>query len=106
MRFKTNKLQKLERNRFSIYTDNFKKCYYCGKTGKMDKHEVYGGANRIRSMQNGLVVPLCRACHSNEMILNKLKIKCQKIYEQEHTREEFIQLIGKNYIQERREGER
>ena len=100
MKYKSNKLRKLENNRFSIYTDNFEKCYYCGKTGKMDKHEVYGGANRIRSMQNGLVVPLCRICHSNIEIIENLKIKCQKIYEKEHTREEFIKIIGRNYIKE------
>lgn len=102
MRKKSNKLRKLEQKRYSIFTNKFNICYYCnspeGRVGKMDLHEVYGGANRIRSIKNGLVVPLCRTCHSNEMIIQDLKKWCQRKYEQEHTREEFISLIGKSYI--------
>ena len=29
MKTKSNKLAKLERERYSIFTDNFNKCYYC-----------------------------------------------------------------------------
>lgn len=101
MRNKTNKLAKLEKNRYSIYTKDMDHCYYCRRySDNLDKHEVYGGSNRIRSIKNGLVVPLCRECHSNEKIITSLRIKCQKIYEKEHSREEFIKLIGKNYIKE------
>ena len=95
---KTNKQKQLEKNRYSIFTTNLNKCYYCGKEGKMDLHEVYGGSNRKRSIKNGLVVPLCRKHHQNEEILNELKIETQKMYEVNHTRDEFIKLIGKSYI--------
>lgn len=98
MKNKTNKLARLEKNRFSIFTDNYNKCYFCGKEGKMDKHEVYGGSNRQRSMKYGLIVPLCRDCHGNEEIISTLRVKCQEIYELNHTREEFIKIIGKSYI--------
>lgn len=37
---KTQKLQKLEKNRFSILTDNLDECYFCGKR-KDDLNEVY-----------------------------------------------------------------
>jgi hypothetical protein len=100
MKQKSNKLAKAERNRYSIYTDDFNHCYYCRKYVTTDKHEVYGGANRLRSIKNGLVVPLCRTCHSNDEIISILKVECQKIYELNHTREEFIKLIGRNYIDE------
>ena len=64
----------------------------------MDLHEVYGGSNRKRSIKNGLVVPLCRICHSNEEIIQYLRIKLQKEFEKTHSREDFIKLIGKSYI--------
>lgn len=97
---KTSKLAKLENNRFSIFTNDFTKCYYCHKQCKTDLHEVYGGSNRITSIKNGLVVPLCRQCHSNENIIMELKAKLQKEYEKNHTRTDFIKIIGKSYIKE------
>jgi hypothetical protein len=95
---RSNKQSKLEKSRFSIFTNNFEKCFYCGKTGKMDLHEVYGGSNRTRSIKNGLVIPLCRMCHSDEEIIKYLRIKLQKEYEKTHTRQDFISLIGKSYL--------
>ena len=73
-------------------------CENCGKNAHLDPHEVYGGRNRKRSILNGFIKLLCRECHSNEEILNQLKIDTQKEYEKTHTREEFIKIIGKNYI--------
>lgn len=98
----SNKQNKLEKNRFSIFTDNFNQCYYCKRkikeNEKFDLHEVYGGSNRLRSIKNGLVVPLCRKCHSNEKVINYLRILIQKEFEKTHTREEFIEITGKSYI--------
>ena len=39
---KTSKLQKLEKNRFSILTNNLEQCYFCGKR-KDDLNEVFNG---------------------------------------------------------------
>lgn len=94
----SSKQKQLEKNRYSIFTTNFNKCYYCGKEGKMDLHEIYGGSNRKRSIENGFVVPLCRICHSNEKIIQYLRIKIQKEYEKNHTREDFIKIFGKSLI--------
>lgn len=100
----SKKQKKLENNRFSIFTTKFDECYYCKRKIKenerLDLHEVYGGSNRTRSIKNGFVVPLCRLCHSNEEIINILRIKLQKEYEKTHGREEFIKIIGKSYIKE------
>jgi PP-loop superfamily ATP-utilizing enzyme len=41
MRKKSTKLAKLEKNRYSIFTDDYKRCYYCKKYAKTDIHEVY-----------------------------------------------------------------
>lgn len=99
---KSNKQNKLEKNRFSIFTNNFSQCYFCKRKikedEKFDLHEVYGGSNRTRSMKYGLVVPLCRICHSNVKIINYLRIKLQKEFEKTHTRDDFIKIIGQSYI--------
>ena len=99
----TNKQKKLEANRYSLLTNDLEHCYICTEQGienipKDDLHEVYNGANRKRSILNGLVVPLCRKHHQNEEILSELKVATQQMYEANHTRDEFIKLIGKSYI--------
>lgn len=98
MRKKSNKLRKKEKNRFSIFTNDFRRCFYCGRYGGIDKHEVYGGANRQASMKYGLVVPLCRNCHETNVVIEDLKVYCQKQFERSHSREDFMKIIGKNYI--------
>lgn len=96
---RTSKQKQLEEKRYSILTKNLDKCYICKKV-KDDIHEIYGGSNRKRSIENGFCVPLCRQCHQNELIIQKLRIIMQKEYEKNHTREEFIKLISKSYIKE------
>lgn len=100
---RTKKQVKLENSRFSIITDDLKHCYICTERGikditKDDLHEVYGGSNRKRSIENGLVVPLCRQCHEDYEIQKFLKRFVQLEYEERHTREEFIKLIGRSYL--------
>ena len=98
MKKKSNKLAKLERQR----DKNLIKsgiCENCGKySQRLDPHEVYGGSNRKRSIKYKFIKLLCRECHSNENIINQLRIDTQKEYEKSHTKEEFIKLIGKSYI--------
>lgn len=95
---KSKKLAKLERQRDKdIVKEGI--CEFCGKYSKrLDPHEIFGGSNRKRSIKNKFVKLLCRKCHSNEKIINQLRIDTQKEYEKTHTRQEFIDLIGKSYI--------
>lgn len=95
---KSSKLAKLERQRDKDIVKSGK-CDYCHKVKKrLDPHEVYGGSNRQISIKNGFVKMLCRECHSNEKIINQLRIDVQKEYEKNHTREDFIKIIGKSYL--------
>ena len=95
---KSNKLAKLERQRDKDIVKSGI-CEYCGQYSKrLDPHEVYGGSNRKRSIKHKFVKLICPKCHSNEVIINQLRIDTQKEFEKEHTREEFIKLIGKSYI--------
>lgn len=95
---KSNKLTKLERQR----DKNLIKsgiCEVCGRYSKqLDPHEIYGGSNRKRSIKHKFVKLLCRKCHDNKEIIKQLRIDTQKEYMKTHTKEEFIDLIGKSYI--------
>lgn len=101
MRNKSSKLAKLERNRKSILTDDLEHCFVC-KRQATDLHEVYSGGSRKASMENDFVCPICRQCHQHITLDYKdnLKLKqlCQKKYEENHTREEFLSIIHKNYL--------
>lgn len=95
---KSSKLAKLERQRDKEIVKSGI-CENCGKFSKrLDPHEVYGGSNRKRSIKYKFVKLLCRECHSNENIINQLRIETQKEYMKTHTEEEFIKLMGKSYI--------
>lgn len=95
---RSSKQAKLERDRDKKVVKSGK-CDVCHKNFKhLDPHEVYGGSNRKRSIEHGFVKMLCRKCHQDEKILKQLKIDVQKEYEKTHTRDEFIRIIGKNYI--------
>lgn len=82
-------------------------CYLCGSAWNIEEHHIFGGnPNRRISEENGFKVNLCHNCHneppvgahhnrSTDLYLKKL---CQREYEKTHTREEFMALIGKNYL--------
>ena len=102
MRYKSNKLKKLENNRFSVFTKNFTHCYFCLKP-RADLHEILYGKNRRNSIKYGYVLPLCRehhnSFHENHVLTKIWCAKCQEHFEQTHTREEWISIFHMNYIQ-------
>jgi hypothetical protein len=91
--------------RYSIL-NNLDKCFFCGKPAECI-HEVYfGTANRQISIKNGFCAGLCHkehnmsnsSVHYNRAMDLILKKEYQKEYEKTHTRQDFINLIGKNYL--------
>lgn len=100
MKIKSKKLAKLERNRFSIITDDLTKCIICGMP-KQDLNEIFCGRNRQNSMKWGLVIPMCRRCHTEytnnrEMQLKWMKLG-QKAFEETYDID-FIEIFKRNYI--------
>jgi hypothetical protein len=100
------KIKTLEKNRYSIITDNMDECYICGRPATQ-KHEVIYGRNRKNSMEDGLVIPLCMNCHTgdngvhnNKKLDNDLhqlaEIRWLKHYNK--TIEDFIKRYGRNYV--------
>lgn len=98
---KSNKLAKLEKNRFSIITNDLEKCYFCSAK-KKDLHEIYEGKNRQVSMKYGLVIPICRKCHTkvtnDKTLQDKLHKVGQKAFKKHYKTENFIQIFGENYL--------
>lgn len=90
-------------------------CYLCMKLQEdyrihpvVHEHHIYNGPNRFISEAEGMKVYLCpehhilgpHAVHNNQENMRILQQDCQRIYERKHTREEFMELIGKNYLDE------
>ena len=83
-----------------------KECYFCGKLTNLERHHVFGGvANRPISEKYGLTVWLCHNCHTGQdgaqydkMKNLRLKQDAQFAFERNHTRSEWMKLIGKNYL--------
>lgn len=100
MKKKSSKLNKLERNRFSIITDNLDYCIICGKP-KQDLNEIFPGRNRQNSMKYGLVIPMCRTCHINYTNNRELQLYWMKLAQElfnETYEEEFINIFRRNYL--------
>ena len=55
-------MNKLEKNRYSIFTDDLKHCIICGLPNP-DINEIFMGRNRKNSMIYGMCIPLCRFHH-------------------------------------------
>ena len=99
----------LDRNGYapSILQDDLSCCFLCGHSDmKLDRHEVWGAANRQKSKALGLWVMLCHdACHlygvhKYGVLADRLKKKAQRRAMEHYgwTTEEFIKIIGRNYL--------
>lgn len=101
MKSKSNKLAKLERNRFSLFTDNMNRCYFCSNK-KDHMHEIFCGRNRQNSMKYGLCLPICESCHSkyqNNFLFNeKWHKKGQAMFNKTYPDLKFEDIFRKNYL--------
>lgn len=90
-----------------------KQCFLCMLEGDYsckpvhDHHIFFGAGERQISETYGFTVNLCidrhhqygpEAVHINAGTSDRLKAICQRKFEQTHTREEFMNLIGRNYL--------
>ena len=86
----------------SVLTDNMDECIF-SHTTPVERHHIFGGANRKRSEKYGFVVPLRPDLHPNgvhaKAIDKVLKQMAQEYYEIYYgTRQEFIKEFGKSYL--------
>lgn len=92
----------------SILDTRSDECYWCGRSGIMELHHIYfGHGRRAVSDRLGFIVYLCPECHrgtygvhgrDGHIVDKLLKESCQIEWEKTHTREEFIQEVGRSYI--------
>ena len=85
-----------------------KECYVCGSTTNIHRHHIYYGPNRKTSEKYDFTVYLCWNHHEGtygvhgregHTLDQKLKQECETQYINEgHTIEDFIRLIGRNYL--------
>lgn len=72
----------------------------------LEEHHVFSGVNRRNSESYGLKVYLCKnhhthgemAVHQNKEVDMMLRRLGQQAFEKTHTREEFMEIFGKNYL--------
>lgn len=89
-----------------------RECWLCGATGihdPLDRHHIFGGANRDKSEKYGLVVDLCHehchifgkySVHKNAEVMRYLHQWGQRkaMRENKWSTEDFIREFGKNYL--------
>ena len=85
-----------------------KECFMTGSIVNLHRHHIYAVGRRKISEENGFWVWLHGSYHNqsdygvhgkNGHDLDmELKRICQARYEETHTREDFIRLIGKSYL--------
>lgn len=107
------KSKKRKKHKPSIMHTRDGTCYLCMKLNKdyrrhqtLHEHHVYGGPNRPISEAEGMKVYLClehhiigpEAVHNNHENMRLLQQDAQRVYEQTHTRQEFMGLIHRNYL--------
>lgn len=99
---KSKKQKELENKRFSIITNNLEICYLCNKSKKEDLHEIFGGCNRSKSMEWGMVIPVCRSCHKewdlNAILREEIQQEAQKIFENTYSHELYMTEFKRNYL--------
>ena len=103
MKNKSNRLAKLERKRFSVFTTN-DRCMVCKSTYQLTWNEIYRGRNRSNSMKYGFCLRMCLNCHKEyqeDAVFNEHWHKTAQRYFEEHygTREEFISIFRRNYLE-------
>lgn len=108
--------KKRKKHKPSILHDKDGTCYLCMKLDNdysqkrhLQEHHIFNGnPNRSISEAEGFKVYLClehhtvgpAAVHNNHENMRILQQDAQREYEKTHTREEFMGMIGRNYLEE------
>nr|WP_317365147.1 hypothetical protein [uncultured Blautia sp.] len=111
---KTPKKKKRKHHKQSILHRKDGTCYLCSmlnndchKHQNLHEHHIFGGRpNRTHSEEYGLKVYLCpehhltgpEAVHKCKKTRDLLRRIGQREFEKTHTREEFMNIFGRNYL--------
>ena len=89
-----------------LKTINGEECFFCHRQYMLEIHHIFPSFNRLHSEEDGLCVWLCHyhhneppyGVHYNRENMLKLKRIGQMKYEENHSREEWMERYGKNYL--------
>lgn len=96
----------IDRNHYTdtIMQDTYR-CYICGRTCNLQRHEIFNAAFRDKSKRLGLWIWVCKDCHWEITHVNaagriNLKADGQLAAMDFYglSEDEFIQMFGKNYL--------
>jgi len=91
---------------FSVFTDDMEHCMFTG-CAPVERHHIFGGANKKNSERRGFIAPLRPDLHPNGVFAGKdakavdlrLKTMAQEYYESHYgSREDFIKEFGKSVL--------
>lgn len=93
---------------WSVFTDDMNHCMYTG-SDRVERHHIFGGANRKKSEVFGFVVPLRPDLHPNGVHYNpknaygvtdaRLKMMAQDYFEMNiGSRSLFREIFGKSWL--------
>lgn len=78
------------------------KCYICGSYQGIQVHHMLHGSMRAKADKYGLTCHLYYICHTllhdTGLHDKELQQEAQRIFEKNHTREEFIREFGKSFL--------
>lgn len=112
---KPGKKKKRKKHKQSIMHCKDGTCYLCMKLHGnyrtypvVHKHHVYPGTRKNTSEGEGFVVYLCPAhdtcgpesVHHKPENLELIQKECQRVFERTHTRQQFIEIIGRSYLED------
>ena len=98
-----------QRHKASIMQAKDGRCYLClmlqgdgSVKPVLHTHHIFGGSRRKKSEAEGLKVYLCpehhMTVHKDSSLMRYLQVTGQTEYERTHSREQWMQLMGKNYL--------
>lgn len=88
----------------SKFTTDLEHCFVCGRPYPQI-HHMMNGANKKKAEKYGLILPLCanhhtgaKGVHSKPEKMLACRQMAQRKFEEEHSRDEWIEEMGKSYL--------
>lgn len=87
--------------------NNKARCYLCGSSRYLERHHIFGGANRNLSEEYGLWVYLCFQCHrgkngvhNNYDVMRGLREQGEEAWIDKGfgNQDDFLRKFGRNYL--------
>ena len=83
-----------------------KRCYITGSTSDLERHHIFGAANRDHSEEYGLTVWLRHdwhneppyGVHHNKVLMDRLHKEGQLAFERTYPELNFMEIFGRNYL--------